>query len=181
MAKRIIPEDDKWIKINEIEGHIYSAYLDTRPEIILEYYQAWREITWGEIRIIGILPMDIKKNQIQCIFKYETNQRKIIYKKKMPASIEVMKDNWNLKYSAVFIICQLSYSWQSNYEIFYNEKQLPESVGVQWKNSNENQINFIDIHYPQQGVEKFHEKFNKFMAVCVPGVNLIFFIFQFIF
>lgn len=174
MAKRMTPEYDKWTEANDIDGHIYSSYLDTRPEIIIDYNHQWKKVTWAEIRIIAILPYNIEENNIECIFKYETNQRNIIFKKNIITSINMINENWNLKYSAAFIICDLSYLLKPNFNYFYDAKQLPESIGIQAKNKIISNINFIDIHYPKYGVENYYQKYDKFMAVCVPGADIKF-------
>lgn len=167
MAKQVFSEEDKWLRANTAEGHIYSAYLDMRPEIILRYSHSRSKITWGEIFIIALLPTKTRSRHVNCVLKYQTTERAPLLKI-IPAEVKLLNENWDLKYSAFFVICDLAHSTHVNYEEFYNVKQLPESVGLKWSSTSA-EMQFVDIHYPKFGVNQFYKEPENFMAVCVPG------------
>lgn len=171
MPKDITFEDDVWIPAENLDGHIFSAYLDIRPEIILENSRSRNEIIWAEIRIIAILPLDTNPSQVQCVFKYESNDNGYIYQRRRATDIKAMEEHWDLKYSAFFVICQLFHQRKFNYNLIYHEKQLPKSVGICLNSSKNMSINFIDIHYPKNGISQFYKKPEKFLALCVPGLS----------
>ena len=173
MSKDPRPDENEWLPINDLDGHVYSAYLDVRPEVIDSYKHPAKEITWGLIRIIAILPTDIDVKKVDCIFKYDNKYH--IYKRRRATSVKPMKENWDLKYSAFFVICDLVVLEDLNYELIYNEKQIPESVAIARYNNKEVTLNmsFIDISYPIMGMTQLNQLADKFMAFCVPGQNFI--------
>ncbi|XP_057337971.1 uncharacterized protein LOC130676032 [Microplitis mediator] len=167
MPNTIYPDWDHWTPIESLDGHIFSAYLDTRPEVIIENYDSYANIVWAVVRIIAILPSDTKTEEVECIFKFESEDRKNFYRKKAASKIKFLDAGWKLKYSSAVVTCDLTHTNYNNYDIFYQEKKLPQSVGIVHKNSDNTSLQLIDINYPKHGVNQPDTFSNKFMALCV--------------
>ncbi|XP_063978434.1 uncharacterized protein LOC135163144 [Diachasmimorpha longicaudata] len=165
MSERTIAEGDKWIPLTNINGHIYSVYLDTRPEIIIKYSKA-DKTTWGALIVTALLPTNTQRETLTCVLQYKNSQRNIVLKK-VPAQVRILNEHWDLEYSAFCVICYLSYSWEHDYELFDNFKQLPETLGI----GDNADGQFIDVHYPKEGLSQLYEGGRGSIAVCVPVLH----------
>ncbi|XP_044586634.1 uncharacterized protein LOC123266459 [Cotesia glomerata] len=172
MPNEIYPESDHWVSVQSLNGHIYSAYLDMRPEVIVNSnYNSYMNIVWATIRVIAILPFDTKSDEVVCVFKLESKDRELFYKKVTASEVKFFDDNWKLKYSSAFITCDLTHVSYYNYDIFYEKQQLPQSVGIIRKNADNSSLQFVDINYPPNGISQMDRPSDKFMALCVPVLH----------
>ncbi|XP_015116394.1 uncharacterized protein LOC107040705 [Diachasma alloeum] len=162
MARQAFTEGDEWIPLDNISGHIYSVYLDTRPEVIVKYSNSEKS-TWGELIVTALLPTKTQSEDLTCVLQYEDNERKIMLRK-VPARVRILNEHWDLEYSAFLVVCDLTYLWAHDYEFFYNFKQLPEAVGIGGGGQ------FVDVHYPKEGLNQFYGGGSS-IAVCVPVLH----------
>ncbi|XP_022170603.1 beta-1,4-galactosyltransferase galt-1-like [Myzus persicae] len=87
----IVPRDAVWQKVQstKYKFFIYSAYLDTRIKSVGPL-----------IRIIGATKTR-KPDPVWCRLWYANSSKTV------SASVKAIRENWNLKYSAVFVLCKL--------------------------------------------------------------------------
>ncbi|XP_011303364.1 uncharacterized protein [Fopius arisanus] len=166
MTREIFTEGDKWLPVAGINGHIYSAYFDPRPEVILKYSRSSAN-TFGEIFIVALLPTNTQSQHLTCVLQFEDNDRQTIFKK-IPAQLRILNDHWDLEYSAFFIICDLTYK---NLENAYDYRQLPEAVRIVHHHEDDDNGQFVDMHYPKYGMKQLSQEKSDFMAVCVPVLH----------
>eukprot|EP00095_Tigriopus_kingsejongensis_P002619 snap_masked-scaffold1459_size40432-processed-gene-0.3 protein:Tk02619 transcript:snap_masked-scaffold1459_size40432-processed-gene-0.3-mRNA-1 annotation:"PREDICTED: uncharacterized protein LOC656883" len=86
--------------------YVYSAYYDARIE------------AKHVVRIIGATKTK-QPDRVWCQFHYRDSDRAQRTKVSHPASISVIRENWNLKYSACFVLCPIPLA-----------DKAPESVSV---------------------------------------------------
>ena len=142
--------DAKWQTVEGIKGHkffVYSAFYDTR------------DTKKPVVRVIGVTRTK-RSDKVMCRLYYDTkkefvdssqvdkriNQTFSTKSKINPpsfhdvaASISIIRENWNLKYSACFVICPL-FTEQASYKSVGTV--VPDSVSVIPVVSN----NYIDIN-----------------------------------
>lgn len=165
--------NDHWKSASIPDGSIYSAYLDSRPGVVLEdrHHDHGGQRTWAMIRVIAILPIEMNNKQLTCYFKYKSDSEDETEVKHTTASrVRAIKENWNLQYSAFFVLCDLTLPVNMRYEDYYNDHHLPMKVALGSTN-HEDQANleFIDIHYPRDGIAQKKTNGDEFLAVCGPG------------
>ncbi|XP_026814092.1 beta-1,4-galactosyltransferase galt-1-like [Rhopalosiphum maidis] len=87
----IVPRDAVWQKVQstKYKFFMYSAYLDTRIKS-----------DGPLVRIIGATKTR-KPDQVWCRLWYANSSKTV------SAFVKAIRENWNLKYSAVFILCKL--------------------------------------------------------------------------
>lgn len=176
MNKRPNFGEDEWLRVEDLDGHVYSAFLDTRPEVIDRYSHPRDEITWAVVRMIAILPTSLDEKRVDCIYKHGNGSERYVYKRRPVTSMKPIEENWALKYSAFFVICDLAVPENFNYDFIYNENQLPESVAIALYDTEAvesgSHTRFVNVRYPVTGMSMLYGQANKFMAVCVPGESL---------
>lgn len=176
MPQTISESEEKWRAASVSEGYIYSAYLDVRPEIILDdkHKDENGDRTWAVIRVIAVLPLEMDNKPLSCYFKYRVNELKE-YKttNKTASRVRAIKENWGLKYSAFFVLCDLTLPANMNYKEFYYSEHLPLKVAL-GSNDHEDLLNlqFIDIRYPQYGITQSNNDEEELLALCGPGKSL---------
>ncbi|XP_046621934.1 uncharacterized protein LOC124305940 [Neodiprion virginianus] len=169
-----------WKQTSVKEGHIYSAYLDTRPEQILQesHEGIGNETTWAMVRIIAILPR--YNPPVTCFYKYRGKQTEdgetfLIKKKKATRTKPVaISEGFNMYYSAFFVLCDLTMSAKMDYEEYYSKQHLPYEITIAPGNITDSyepkNDSFVPIFYPENGIS-MAEFSTNFMAVCVPVLH----------
>ncbi|XP_012276582.1 uncharacterized protein LOC105697652 [Orussus abietinus] len=166
---------DTWFPTGVPEGHVYSAYVDIRPEVILGYRHQnskWEQ-TWAEIRIIAILPLDRADLPLTCHYKYRTRGSETEIRSRLAAKIKAIGEHWDLEYAAFFVLCDLTLSMDLNYETLYHRSHLPVSVSLGEANKDYGKpdlVPFVDINYPKRRISRISD-FDKFLAVCMPVLH----------
>ncbi|XP_012258986.2 uncharacterized protein LOC105687714 isoform X2 [Athalia rosae] len=171
----------EWKLTDVEESHIFSAYLDTRPEVILDHghNDAPKEITWAMIRIIAILPSNLTSAPLTCVYKYRNNgdysEDSFTLRKRGATSVQqaAAVERHGMKYNAFFVLCDLKIDTETTPETFYLKKHIPYEITFTDRNLDDpGQVksdSFVRILYPENGISR-SEVTTDFMAVCV-GVS----------
>lgn len=159
-------DKDSWLPVADLDGHVFSAFFDTRPEVIAQYTHESNATVWSIVRIIAILPTTIQESSIQCVYKYPHENFDGQSTRRHATSVKAIENNWSLKYSAFFVLCDLAVPKNLNSDNVLHVDPLPVSVAIGLVGTK--QLQFIDIHYPTMGLRQLAEPY-IFMAVCVPG------------
>ncbi|KAG8041135.1 hypothetical protein G9C98_002123 [Cotesia typhae] len=168
--------EDSW-KEPDIKGsRIYSAYLETRSQVVLEEnrYLIYNDSTWAFIRIVGIIPVNLN-SPLTCYYEYAYSNRplkKLLIKKPSIRTQFIAKpENFGMYYSAAFILCPLAYPE----EVSSRNIKLPYRVTVSTRaDRRDHQIDgneFVVIRYPKKWHQLTidHDEFQpaKTFSVCV--------------
>ncbi|KAJ8680018.1 hypothetical protein QAD02_015805 [Eretmocerus hayati] len=160
---------DTWRKSGVEGSRIFSAYLDSRPEVVLnEYPWADHNSLWALIRIIAIVDVNHRDSEFTCYYKFSSKniEDKGSLLEAPSADVKIIADSENfgkMKYSAAFVLCKLltKDNGELPIQITFSSssgKKLEELSG----------IDFVDIHYDPKSLPSNQ---NKFMAVCVPTIH----------
>ncbi|XP_023248024.1 beta-1,4-galactosyltransferase galt-1-like isoform X2 [Copidosoma floridanum] len=157
MAKKT---NNTW-RLPDVQGAaIFSAYLDSRPEVALEEIPFWSSLDhpWALIRIIGILDVDTKIPSLRCYYKY-TDRSTISERPAIGVRFIASIENFGMRYSAAFVICEL---------VTTSDGSLPSQVTFSSNRgrSAEELGDFVDIRYTAPPVTR-----PSFMAACVPSLH----------
>ncbi|XP_015589503.1 uncharacterized protein LOC107265042 [Cephus cinctus] len=173
--------NELWLPVGVPQGHIYSAYLDMRPEVVLNYKHLnySRETTWAEIRIIAVLDLERNDKPLMCHYKYKNDgTTDFVFERRPATKVKAMDENWNLKYSAFFVLCDLTLPKHLDYATLYNKNHFPVGVTISEDRGVDNdeytgkpeKVPFVNITYPMRGTIHYYEN-DMFLSVCVPALH----------
>ncbi|XP_046488791.1 uncharacterized protein [Neodiprion pinetum] len=180
LEMRFMPEleseiSDRWKSATVTDGMIYSAYLDSRPEIVLEdrHYDNSGENTWAVIRVIAVLPLAMKDKPLTCYLEYRgVDEERGIIQNRTASRVQPIKENWGLKYSAFFVLCDLTLPVNMDFEEFYYAQHLPLKVALANTTlANLDELQFVNVRYPEGGVNQANDDEDEFLAVCGPVLH----------
>ncbi|XP_011308662.1 uncharacterized protein [Fopius arisanus] len=158
--------DDTWRNLGVNDWRGFSAYLETRPEVVLEEDDSliYAGSTWGFIRIISIVPVSAASTQLACSFRYHStaNHTTILKKPSIRTELVAFGENFGMYYSAAYILCPLPYP----NEALPPGAQLPVgltvSINRDRSTDSPDPTDFITIRYPKPQATN-----EKSFAVCV--------------
>ncbi|XP_057322490.1 uncharacterized protein LOC130665878 isoform X1 [Microplitis mediator] len=148
--------EDSWKVVDIKDSRIYSAYLETRSQVVLEENQnlIYNDSAWAFIRIIAIIPVNLQYIPLTCYYKYTTGQKSIksyIFKKAfIRAQLIAYKENFNMYYSAAFILCPLPYPEEINSQSIKLPYKITVSTRSDRSANNINRDEFVGIRYPNK-------------------------------
>ncbi|XP_015603244.1 uncharacterized protein LOC107271581 [Cephus cinctus] len=165
---------DAWRLTDIYQTHIFSAYFDDRPDVLLkEIPEALHNrVPWAMIRIIGIIRLDLEDLPLTCYYEYvkSSDGKKHFILKRANARIKPIArdENFHMRYIAAFILCEFPTGDDTR-------GLTPVGVTVS-KNytrgySDFGREDFVAIRYPADGFNSGKRKEEKFMAVCVPSFH----------
>ncbi|XP_058830299.1 uncharacterized protein LOC131689315 [Topomyia yanbarensis] len=154
-------QPDRWQPIGDPAKRfqIYSAYFDSRLEIVESIPVPRGVLPFGSVRIIAILPLNIRRADVFCNFRYENYPD---VRRFRADQVEPIHENFDLPFSALFIVCKLVGSEDST------EITLPNEVGLSYdaEASMINATTFVGIHYHKWNLLP-QGQLNNQLAVCV--------------
>ena len=170
--------DAKWQNVEGIKNHkffVYSAYYDAR------------DTKKPVVRVIGVTRTK-RSNKVMCRLYFDNkkikshptnfklvNDTSSNEKKKhaqsffdVPAGIFIIRENWNLKYSACFVTCPTKLSASSDTE----EILVPESVSIFPAESSDPKItNTLPVINSNNGGTGTYEVNKTDVGVCVKPIH----------
>ncbi|XP_044015494.1 uncharacterized protein LOC122857404 [Aphidius gifuensis] len=163
---------DTWRK-PDIEGtRIFSAYLDTRPEVVLyENRNLFVDNTsWGLIRIIAILPLYLENSQLTCYFKYKYKNSSFSYivKKNFLRIVPIaVRENFDMYYSAAYILCPLPFNNILDKSILKLPHEITVSINSNRDVKKIKKDEFITIRYPKKLKDNLIVNNKNNFSICV--------------
>ncbi|KAG7213583.1 hypothetical protein KM043_002838 [Ampulex compressa] len=161
---------DVWRAIDVPESCIFSAYLDTRPEVVRQLNGINENVPWA-VRIVAILPLNTKPDSLDCIYRYENGGGRENVRRSPAGRVRPIAENWDLKYSAFFVLCAIEVPGNVIREGFDTHGRfLPSKVSLGRKDDagkSPNETSFVNIRYPKSGSLRDGRK-QELLAVCVP-------------
>ncbi|KAJ8680224.1 hypothetical protein QAD02_016011 [Eretmocerus hayati] len=160
---------DTWRRSGVEGSRIFSAYLDSRPEVVLnEYPSAGYNNLWALVRIIAIVDVQYKGSEFICHYKFSSknSEDQEIMLEAPSAAVKIIAESENfgkMKYSAAFVLCKL---------LTKDDGELPSQITFSSSSGKKFEelldIDFVDIHYYPKSIS-----FNqiRLMAVCVPTLH----------
>ncbi|CAO1373611.1 unnamed protein product [Diamesa serratosioi] len=148
---------NSWQSIGDpsLRYKVFSAYFDPRVELLKSF------------NLYSILNLRVNTRKFHCVFKYANN---INEKNNKVRAVEVtaIHENFNLEYSAFFIVCPLKQ------DVAVQEIHLPVSVSVCYdlEPSMRNESSFVAINYPKDVQQFFNVKpVEENLAICVAPMH----------
>ncbi|XP_015121794.1 uncharacterized protein LOC107044440 [Diachasma alloeum] len=165
---------DSWRTPGVENWRIFSAYLETRPEVVLEEDDKliYSGSAWGFVRIIGIVPVSAVATQLTCSFRYPSaNHTSYILKKpSIRTELVAFGENFEMYYCAAYILCPLPHPNEAHPANI----RLPAAVTVSTTPDRPidtpDPSEFVAIRYPKAEdnrrlfsvcVQPFHHQFDK--------------------
>ena len=170
--------DGRWQDVEGIKNHkffVYSAYYDTRdtekPVVRVIGVTRTKRSDKVTCRLYIAKNLDVnetsssdnRKNSTSS--RYEENLQSF---RDVPASIFIIRENWNLKYSACFITCPLTVHTSPGSK----ERFIPEAVSIiPEKSSNPKITNRLPVLNSQNGGTGTYEVNKTDVGVCVKPIH----------
>ncbi|XP_030369123.1 uncharacterized protein LOC115620081 [Scaptodrosophila lebanonensis] len=150
---------NSWRRIGNatLRHEIYSAYFDTRTEIIGNVRLDEHQMTIGSLRIFAILPERLRDSTLSCIVRYADFSTKEIVAEEARAMQEVH----NNSFAAWTIMCPV--------HVPRNQAaQLPQAVALGYSSNRLSHLSptYIQVSYPRNMSDMF-VKSRPAIGVCV--------------
>ncbi|XP_043272808.1 uncharacterized protein [Venturia canescens] len=172
--------EDSWKRPRIEDTAILSAYLETRPEVVLEEDSSLQRDNhaWAMIRIIGIIPTRLEKSRLYCYHRYrykESWERKdvVFEEKSIGTRLAAYKENFGMANCAAHILCELPGRLNRSERI-----RLPYEVTVTLEaveNARDlRDREFVVVRYPNNGWKDVSDESRPRedgVAVCVQPLH----------
>ncbi|XP_055610556.1 uncharacterized protein LOC129757376 [Uranotaenia lowii] len=136
--------NDRWQPIGDPENRlqIYSAFFDPRLEIVETFPATDSKLPFGSVRIFTILPLNIRRRDFYCYFRYHNG----VIRWQQADQVEAIHEHFEMPFAASYVVCALTG------EVGQQEIELPSEVGVSYDPKAElsEEVNFVQIHYPRE-------------------------------
>ncbi|XP_032453361.1 uncharacterized protein LOC100115374 isoform X2 [Nasonia vitripennis] len=161
---------DTWRTSENANTAIFSAYLDPRPEVVLEEVpNASSKNLWALIRIIAILDVDSEDTPMTCYYKFAKEPQfaksQKVYMESPAVGVRIVAktENFGMQYSAAFVLCRL---------VTADDGRLPSQIAFSTRSGQTyedvGKQSFVDVHYTTR-IDSGDQ--DRFMAACVPSLH----------
>ncbi|XP_058461025.1 beta-1,4-galactosyltransferase galt-1 isoform X2 [Malaya genurostris] len=153
-------QTERWQPIGDPSKRfqIYSAYFDSRLEIVEDMVVPQGVLPFGSVRIVAILPLKFRQSKVFCHFRYRDQSE---VQRLQADRVETIHENFDMPFSATFVVCKLVGRVDST------DVLLPDEVGLSYEvETDMTEPSFVEIHYPTWNLLPQGEH-NHNLAVCV--------------
>ncbi|XP_062540593.1 uncharacterized protein LOC134208739 isoform X2 [Armigeres subalbatus] len=152
---------DEWKPIGDPSERlqIYSAFFDPRLEIVHNFRVADGTLPFGSVRIFTILPLNVRRREVYCHYKYANNST--VWHR--ADQVEPIHENFGMEFSAAFVVCKLV---GNKHQV---DIELPVDVGLTYDQelSTMQPASFVRIHYPSEQDLLLRLPPSRKLAICV--------------
>ncbi|XP_063983654.1 uncharacterized protein LOC135165844 isoform X2 [Diachasmimorpha longicaudata] len=165
---------DSWRIPDVKDWRIFSAYLETRPEVVLEEDDKliYSGSAWAFVRLIGIIPVSAVTTELTCSFRYpSTNHTPSILKKpSIRTELVAFDENFGMYYCAAYILCPLPQPNEAHPASIRLPSAVTVSITLDRSINTPDSTTFVPIRYPKSTdnsrlfsvcVQPFHHQYDN--------------------